>query len=80
MENEIMNTVEEVMENNEVIETSGNGMGVGVLIGAGLCAAGYAAYKGVKKGIAYIKAKKEEKEVLVIEDTSDSVLEDVEEK
>lgn len=79
MENEIMNTVEEVMENNEVEMNSGSGLGMGVLIGTALCAAGYAAVKGVKKGIAWYKAKKESKATLTIDNTGDVIDEIVEE-
>lgn len=71
MENEIMNSVEEVMENSEVVTNSNSGLGMGVLIGTALCAAGYAAAKGVKKGIAWYKAKKEEKETILIDNTGD---------
>ena len=73
MENEIMNGVEEVMENNEVVTTSNSGLGMGVLIGTALCAAGYAAVKGVKKGIAWYKTKKESRATLTIDNTVDEV-------
>lgn len=70
MENEIMNNVEEVIENNEV--TTASGTGVGMLIGAGLLAAGYGAVKLVKKGIEMYKAKKNA-DVLEIDNTIDEV-------
>lgn len=79
MENEIMNSVEEVMENNEVVTTSNSGLGIGVLIGTALCAAGYAAVKGVKKGIAWYKTKKESKATIMIDNTGDDAGDEVEE-
>lgn len=64
MENEIMNYEEEVMEPEveiDEVETENSGMNVGVavLIGAGLTAAGVAAVKLGKKLYAKIKAHKE---------------------
>ena len=63
MENEIMNYEEiEVMDDvAEANENSGMGAGVAMLIGAGLTLAVGAGVKLAKKGIAYIKTKKEEK-------------------
>lgn len=79
MENEIMNTVEEVVENNEVTINYDKVFGAGVISGVALgVAALVACFKGIPKIVAWHKTKKEEKEVLVIEDTSDSVMEDVE--
>ena len=77
MENEIMNNVEEVMENSEVVTNSNSGLGMGVLIGTALCAAGYAVTKGVKKGIAWYKAKKEEKATILIDNTNSGIEDDV---
>ena len=69
MENEIMNSVEEVMENE--MPTVVSGTGVGMVIGACLVAAGYGAVKLAKKGIDWYKAKKEAKATLVIDNTTD---------
>lgn len=58
-ENEIM-VNEEIAENPEVEEevTENSGFGLGVLIGGLLVGGGYAAYKGIRKVITKVKAKK----------------------
>lgn len=64
MENEIMNYENEVMENEVDVfemeaEESGIGTGLAMLIGAGITAAGVAAFNLGKKLWAKHKAKKE---------------------
>ena len=58
-ENEIM-VNEEITENPEVEGevTENSGFGLGVLIGGLLVGGGYAAYKGIRKVITKVKAKK----------------------
>lgn len=58
-ENEIM-VNEEIAENPEVEGevTENSGFGLGVLIGGLLVGGGYAAYKGIRKVITKVKAKK----------------------
>lgn len=58
-ENEIM-VNEEITENPEVEEevTENSGLGLGILIGGLLVGGGYAAYKGIRKVISKVKAKK----------------------
>lgn len=58
-ENEIM-VNEEITENPEVEGevTENSGFGLGVLIGGLLVGGGYAAYKGIRKVISKVKAKK----------------------
>ena len=63
MEDEIMNTEDEVMDTEIATtevepEETGMGTGVAMLIGAGLTLAVGAAVKFGKKGIDYVKAKK----------------------
>lgn len=63
MENEIMNN-EEVMNEVEVVEeeNSGNGTGLGFVIGSAVTLAIIAGVKGFKKAKAWYKAKKEQSE------------------
>lgn len=69
--NEIMINEEIEVMNDEIVAdgNSGIGTGVAVLIGAGLTLAVGAGVKLAKKGIAYIKSKKElrqpDKEIIV---------------
>lgn len=58
-ENEIM-VNEEIAENPEVEGevTENSGFGLGVLIGGLLVGGGYAAYKGIRKVISKVKAKR----------------------
>lgn len=58
-ENEIM-VNEEITENPEVEGevTENSGFGLGVLIGGLLVGGGYAAYKGIRKVISKVKAKR----------------------
>lgn len=58
-ENEIM-VNEEITENPEVEGevTENSGLGLGILIGGILVGGGYAAYKGIRKVITKVKAKK----------------------
>jgi hypothetical protein len=69
MENEIMN-VEEVME-DVALTNEGCGLGKAALIGVGVVAVGFAAYKVGKKVIAKIKNRKNEVEVVVEPDSID---------
>lgn len=64
MENEIMNTIEETIENTEMpmmTETS-CGFGKGVLVGGSVVAGLYGLYKLTRKAIDYHKSKKEQPE------------------
>lgn len=63
MENEIMNN-EEVMNEVEVVEeeNSGNGTGLGFVIGSVVTLAIIAGVKGFKKAKAWYKTKKEQSE------------------
>ena len=69
MENENMTTeiIEEVVETGMVEEvaksTSGKDVGLGMLIGGAATVAAIAIVKGVKKGIATLKAKKKAKTI-----------------
>ena len=69
--NEIMNYEEIDVMNDDVVAEGNSGMGAGVamLIGAGLTLAVGAGIKLAKKGITYIKSKKElktpDKEIIV---------------
>jgi hypothetical protein len=79
--NEIMiNEENEVMNDEFVAEgNSGIGAGVAMLIGAGLTLAVGAGVKLAKKGIAYIKTKKElrkpDKEIIVEAEQVEEVVE-----
>lgn len=70
-ENEIM-VNEEITENPEVEEevTENSGLGLGILIGGLLVGGGYAAYKGIRKVISKVKAKKNssDEEEIEVED------------
>lgn len=57
--NEIMQVATETMSEGVMTGTTGMDVGKGMLIGAGVTAAVFAGIKLVKKGIAAIKAKKE---------------------
>ena len=83
--NEIMNYEEIDVMNDEVVADGNSGIGAGVamLIGAGLTLAVGAGVKLAKKGIAYIKSKKEmrkpDKEIIVEAEAVEEVAEPEEE-
>ena len=79
--NEIMINEENEVMNDEIVAEGNSGIGAGVamLIGAGLTLAVGAGVKLAKKGIAYIKSKKEmhkpDKEIIVEAEQVEEVVE-----
>lgn len=83
MENEIMNTEFEVMEEEETTNAgSGKSIGLGVLIGSLLTAAVIAGGKKLKKVVKNHKARKADEEVDFDDcfEEEDDIVEDVEEE